>query len=145
MPSILKFLAAEEQPKAITRKTAGMLASMNSQRVLKQIPIRVCWKPEGQRELTEETISLLVSPEGALIALAMRVSVGSTFVLRKWELANEQLCQVVRVTDMLDGENEVEVSFPSPNPSFWGLEDSLFSSDHRFDDGLSGPRSATEF
>jgi hypothetical protein len=92
-----------------------------TQRVLLQIPILVRAQFEGDTPLTEETNTLVVNADGALISLAMRVKPSQRLVLRNWSTAKEQDCRVVHVREKPIGKNEVGIAFPSPMPKFWGL------------------------
>jgi hypothetical protein len=92
-----------------------------TQRVLLQIPILVRAQFAGDTPLTEETSTLVVNADGALISLAMRVKPGQRLVLRNWSTAKEQDCRVVHVREKPMGKNEVGIAFPCPMPTFWGL------------------------
>jgi hypothetical protein len=92
-----------------------------TQRVLLHIPILVRAQFEGDTPLTEETNTLVVNADGALISLAMRVKPGQRLVLRNWTTAKEQDCRVVHVREKPIGKNEVGIAFPCPMPKFWGL------------------------
>jgi hypothetical protein len=92
-----------------------------TQRLLLQIPIQVRAQFEGDEPITEETNTLVVNADGALIGLAMRVKPGQKVLLRNWSSAKEQECRVVHVRTKPIGKNEVGVAFPSPMPKFWGV------------------------
>lgn len=92
-----------------------------TQRVLLQISILVRAHFEGDTPLTEETNTLIVNADGALISLAMRVKPGQRLILKNWSTAKEQDCRVVHVREKPLGKNEVGIAFPIPMPKFWGL------------------------
>jgi uncharacterized membrane protein len=106
------------------KKAGNPADKRRTQRVLLQIPILVRAQFEGDTPLTEETSTLVVNADGALICLAMSVKLGQKFqklVLRNWSTAKEQGCRVVHIREKPIGKNEVGVAFPSPMPKFWGL------------------------
>jgi hypothetical protein len=103
------------------KKAGNPAYKRRTQRVLLQIPILVRAQFEGDTPLTEETSTLVVNADGALISLAMRVKPGQRLVLRNWSTAKEQDCRVVHIREKPIGKNEVGVGFPSPMPKFWGL------------------------
>jgi hypothetical protein len=107
---------------SLTNESLKWVESRCSRRVLLHIPVQVRWKPEAQEPITEDTNTLVVNAHGALIALAMRVRVGSHVLLRNWNTAMDQDCRVVHVREMPHGKSEVGVAFPVPNPRFWGLD-----------------------
>jgi hypothetical protein len=92
-----------------------------TQRVLLQIPIQVRAQFEGDAPITEETTTLVVNADGALINLAMKVKPGQKIVLRNWAIAKEQDCRVVHIREKPAGKNEGGIAFPSPAPQFWGI------------------------
>ena len=103
------------------KETGQTSDKRRSQRVLLQIPILVRAQFEGDTPLTEETNTLVVNADGALISLAMRVKPGQKLVLRNWSTAKEQTCRVVHVREKPIGKNEIGIAFPAPMPQFWGL------------------------
>jgi len=93
-----------------------------SQRVLLRVPIQVRWTPAGETAISEETTTLVVNAHGALILLAMKVKVAGRIFVRNWALAQDKECRVVRVSERLEGKNEVGIEFLRADPKFWGLE-----------------------
>jgi len=105
----------------VYKETGHPADKRRTQRVLLQIQILVRAQFEGDTALTEETNTLVVNADGALISLAMRVKPGQRLVLRNWSTAKEQDCRVVHVREKPIGKNEVGIAFPCPMPKFWGL------------------------
>ena len=93
-----------------------------TQRILLRIPILVRAQFAGDTPLTEESHTLVVNADGALIALAMKVRPGQKLVLKNLATAKEQECRVVHVRGMPMGKNEVGIAFPYPMPKFWNVE-----------------------
>ena len=104
-------------------KESGSSAdNRRTQRILLRVPILVRAQFAGDQPITEETHTLVVNADGALIALAMKVRAGQRIVLRNWATAKEQECRVVHVREMPMGKNEVGISFPYPMPIFWNVD-----------------------
>jgi len=77
----------------------------------------------GQRDLfSEDTATVLVSENGAVIRLAAAVVAGQLLFLTDKRTSSEVVCQVVRKRTFRPTECYVELEFTEPAPKFWGLE-----------------------
>jgi len=77
----------------------------------------------GQRELfTEETTTVLVFENGAVIRLSAAVAAGQLLFLTHKESRREVVAQVTRKRDFRPTNCYVEVEFSEPAPGFWGVE-----------------------
>lgn len=77
----------------------------------------------GQRDLfSEDTSTVLVSENGAVIRLAAAVVTGQLLFLTDKRTNSEMVCQVVRKRIFRPTECYVELEFTEPEPNFWGLE-----------------------
>lgn len=77
----------------------------------------------GQRELfTEETTTVLVFENGAVIRLSAAVATGQLLFLTHKESRREVVAQVTRKRDFRPTNCYVEVEFSEPAPGFWGVE-----------------------
>ncbi len=77
----------------------------------------------GQRDLfSEDTATVLVSENGAVIRLAAAVVSGQLLFLTDRRTNSEMVCQVVRKRTFRPTECYVELEFTEPGPNFWGLE-----------------------
>src|SRR5208337_1283749 len=77
----------------------------------------------GQRDLfSEDTATVLISENGAVIRLAAAVVTGQLLFLTDKRSSNEVVCQVVRKRAFRPTECYVELEFTEPVPNFWGLE-----------------------
>jgi TonB family protein len=77
----------------------------------------------GQRDLfSEDTATVLVSENGAVIRLAAAVVTGQLLFLTDKRTNSEVVCQVVRKRTFRPTECYVELEFTEPVPNFWGLE-----------------------
>jgi periplasmic protein TonB len=77
----------------------------------------------GQRELfTEETTTVLVFENGAVIRLSAAVAAGQLLFLTHKESRREVVAQVTCKRDFRPTNCYVEVEFSEPAPGFWGVE-----------------------
>lgn len=77
----------------------------------------------GLRELfTEETTTVLVFENGAVIRLSAAVAAGQLLFLTHKESRREVVAQVTRKRDFRPTNCYVEVEFSEPAPGFWGAE-----------------------
>ena len=78
---------------------------------------------DSQRELfTEETSTVLVFENGAVIRLSAAVAAGQLLFLTNKESRREVVAQVTRKRDFRPTSCYVEVEFSEPAPGFWGIE-----------------------
>ena len=77
----------------------------------------------GQRDLfTEETTTVLVFENGAVIRLSAAVAAGQLLFLTHKESRREVVAMVTRKRDFRPTNCYVEVEFSEPAPGFWGVE-----------------------
>lgn len=77
----------------------------------------------GQRDLfTEETSTVLVFENGAVIRLSAAVAAGQLLFLTHKESRREVVAQVTRKRDFRPTNCYVEVEFSEPAQGFWGIE-----------------------
>jgi protein TonB len=77
----------------------------------------------GQRDLfSEDTSTVLIAENGAVIRLAAAVVTGQLLFLTDKRTSSEMVCQVVRKRTFRPTECYVELEFTEPAPNFWGLE-----------------------
>lgn len=77
---------------------------------------------EGSRDLfTEETQTVLVFRDGAVIRLAAPVSAGQLLFLTNKNTKVEVVCQVLRKRNMGTPLNYVELQFTEERPDYWGV------------------------
>lgn len=78
---------------------------------------------DSQRDLfTEETSTVLVFENGAVIRLSAAVAIGQLLFLTHKESRREVVAQVIRKRDFRPTSCYVEVEFSEPAPGFWGIE-----------------------
>ena len=93
-----------------------------SQRVILSIAVTVC-NEGGHRDVPfeEETRTLAVSANGALIALASKVEKIQLLRLKNRGTKAEQVCKVMYIGPVSDGKVQIGVEFTTLAPEFWGV------------------------
>jgi len=77
----------------------------------------------GQRDLfSEDTSTVLVFENGAVIRLAAAVVTGQLLFITEKKTNSEVVCQVVRKRSFRPTECYVELEFTEPVPNFWGVD-----------------------
>jgi TonB family protein len=78
---------------------------------------------KGQRELfTEQTSTVLVLPDGAVIRLAAAVTQSQLIFLTNNTTKREVVCQVLRKRSYRPTSCYVELQFTEATPDFWGVD-----------------------
>ena len=93
-----------------------------SQRVIVTLAITV--RTEGspkEASFEEETHTLLVNLQGALIVLKGKVAKGQKLRLTNSRTKEEQTCRVASVSPASGGKAQVGVEFLKPSPDFWRI------------------------
>jgi hypothetical protein len=67
----------------------------------------------------ENTQTISVSADGALLVLSAEVAKGQFLILSNLRTNATLECSVVYIGQMQEGRREVGVSFTLPNPTFW--------------------------
>src|SRR5271157_3203579 len=77
----------------------------------------------GQRDLfSEDTATVLISENGAVVRLAAAVVTGQLLFLTDKRSNSEMVCQVVRKRIFRPTECYVELEFTEPVPRFWDVD-----------------------
>ena len=97
------------------------LNQRRSQRVLLSVPVEVVAQRPDKEPLSEATRTVVVNAHGALVLLALKVSIGQLLTLKHGKTEEEQACRVVNVAPGQAGKSEVGVEFMKPNPRFWRI------------------------
>lgn len=90
-----------------------------SQRVLMQVPIRLCGTDAQGRKFEEETATLAINAHGALVLMQARVISGGKVQLQHNLTKEEQECHVAFLGPVRSGKCEVGLEFSDARPSFW--------------------------
>lgn len=93
----------------------------SSKRISLHVPVLVYGWSEDEISFHEETSTLLVNASGGLMALATKVSLGSTIFIVNKATQEEQECRVVYVGPELKGKTWVGVAFKRPAADFWRI------------------------
>lgn len=91
------------------------------QRVVVSIPVEVEAKDRWGRERREETKTISVSANGALLALEMELTKGQTITLRDPSSREALECSVDYLGSSQQGRREVGVSFVQPDKCLWRI------------------------
>jgi hypothetical protein len=93
-----------------------------SQRVILSIAVTVC-NEGGHRDaaFAEETRTLAVNANGALIALASKVEETQLLRLKNRGTKGEQGCRVMYIGPISGGKFQIGVEFTTLAPTFWGV------------------------
>lgn len=93
-----------------------------------EIPVRVQGSqviPQGTTEhpefFEEDTITLILFPQGAVIRLAAVVKPGQKLALTNQTTSEDVLCRVVNVRNYPNVKGYVEIEFTRAAPMFWGV------------------------
>jgi TonB family protein len=96
----------------------------------------------GERDLfTEETSTVLVFRDGAVIRLSATVALGQLVFLTSKQSKREVVCQVLRKRRLGPTGCYVELDFTEEIPDFWGVE---FPADESMKSATSGPTAIAE-
>jgi hypothetical protein len=90
-----------------------------SHRVLLNLPVQVAGTNRPGAEFVENTQTISVSADGALLLLSAEVAKGQILILSNLRTNATLECSIVYIGQMQEGHREVGVSFTLPNPTFW--------------------------
>ena len=90
-----------------------------SQRVLMQVPVRLCGTDAQGKKFEEETATLAINAHGALVLMQARVISGGKVQLQHNLTKEEQECHVAFLGPVRSGKSEVGLEFSDTRPSFW--------------------------
>ncbi len=92
-----------------------------SQRIWMELPVRV-WRYDALgTQFSEETRTLSVGADGALILSSFAVKKGQHLVLCNIRTQGVMECLVVHTRELQDGKREVGAVFTLPNRTFWSV------------------------
>jgi hypothetical protein len=91
-----------------------------SQRVRARIPVVVRTQADKNTP-PEKTEALVVNAHGALVLLAMPVSIDQFVIVQNPKTGEELLSRVSTVGDSFMGKTQVGIEFIKPAPRFWGI------------------------
>lgn len=90
-----------------------------SQRLFASVPITVHGLLDSKRSFEEQTETVVIQAQGALILLAARVASGQSLLVKNLRTQEEQECRVVHLGSGERGKTQVAVEFTQPKPDFW--------------------------
>jgi len=94
--------------------------------VAMEVPVSVTWskpaRPNEKRDLfTEETVTVLVFRDGAVIQLSAAITIGQLLFLTHKKSKQEVVCQVVQKRSFRPTSCFVELEFTEEVDNFWGI------------------------
>ena len=96
-------------------------AQRRSQRVMLKVSVVVLTQGADNRGVSEVTRTVTVNAHGAMILLAMKVSIGQLLTLRHSGTGEEASCRVVYLSPHQSEKREVGVDFMKASPGFWRI------------------------
>ena len=96
-------------------------AQRRSQRVIVKVSVMVLAEAANNKAVSEETHTVTVNAHGAMILLALKVSIGQLLNLRNARTGEEIACRVVYVSPHESEKRQVGVDFMKPCPRFWRI------------------------
>ena len=85
---------------------------------------------EHAEPFEEDTSTMIVFPQGAVVKLRARVQNGHAVVLTNLQTKQTALCRIIQVNSTATGGNYVKLEFSEPVSGFWGVD---FPSDSHAD------------
>lgn len=92
-----------------------------SQRVKIEIPLVVQTQADSRGPASEKTHTMVVNAHGALIALAMKVSIGQLLTITNAKTDEELDCHVAYIGPAQTEKPQVGIEFEKPAPRFWHI------------------------
>ncbi|MBZ5644150.1 MAG: PilZ domain-containing protein [Acidobacteriia bacterium] len=92
-----------------------------SQRLPLHIPIHIECFVEKRGRFAADTVTVVISPHGALVRLPWDVPLNQELQLQNPSSLESQNATVAFVHPLGDGNFDVGVDFNRPNPGFWGV------------------------
>src|SRR5277367_3291338 len=114
---------------------ASPAGHLRSDAVSLEVPVKVHGSrvTEVAREITphtepfeEQTSTMIVFPQGAVIRMSTAVSAGQMVVLTNLKTGHDAICRVIKVRAYAQTQSYVELEFTNRQPGYWGVH---FSSD----------------
>jgi hypothetical protein len=96
-------------------------AQRRSQRVMLKVSVVVFAHRADNKRASEETRTVTVNAHGAMVLLAMDVSIGQILMLRHSGTGEEVSCRVVYLSPHQSEKREVGLDFMKPCPGFWRI------------------------
>jgi hypothetical protein len=96
-----------------------VLHRRKTQRVLLQVPVRVSGRNALGAPFEEETKTVVINANGALLLLSAQINQGQTLTLSNIAAQQSAECVVAYLGQHEGQRAEVGVGFLLPNPSFW--------------------------
>jgi hypothetical protein len=96
-------------------------AQRRSQRVMLKVSVVVLAHGADNKRVSEKTRTVTVNAHGAMVLLAMEVSIGQILMLRHSGTGEEVSCRVLYLSPHQSEKREVGVDFMKPCAGFWRI------------------------
>jgi PilZ domain-containing protein len=90
-----------------------------TQRVIMRVPVRISGQNSAGSQFQEETHTLAVNANGALVVLSVSVKKGQVLHLLNVAMGDKAECVVAYLGQRQDDLAEIGIAFRLPNPNFW--------------------------
>src|ERR1700683_242323 len=114
-----------------TPAKASPAGHLRSDAVSLEVPVKVHGSrvTEVAREITphtepfeEQTSTMIVFPQGAVIRMSTTVNVGQMLVVTNLKTRQDAICRTVKVRTFTNMQSYVEVEFTHKQESYWGVQ-----------------------
>lgn len=102
--------------------------SLRSDAVSLEVPIKIHGSRAVSPEVAsttepfeEETTTIIVFPQGGVLRMATRATVGQMLVLTNLKSRQDAICRVAKVRSFSNTQSYVEVEFTQPQTKYWGV------------------------
>ena len=115
---------AQPRPANPAQQQSGQL---RADAVSLEIPVkvhgsRVAGAAAQTEPFEEETSTMIVFPQGAVVRMATAVNAGQMLVLTNSRSRQDAICRVVKIRTFSSTQAYVEIEFTHPQPNYWGTQ-----------------------
>jgi len=96
-------------------------AQRRSQRVMLKVSVLIVARGADNKAVSEETRTVTVNAHGAMVLLALKVSLGQSLTVRNSRTGEEAPCRVVYLSPHQAEKREVGIDFMEVRPQFWRI------------------------
>lgn len=121
---------AEPAVPAVAAQPKQASGQMRADALSLEIPVKVHGSRVTQvvREVTphtepfeEQTSTMIVFPQGAVLRMSTAVTVGQMLVVTNSKTRQDAICRVIKVRTFTNAQGYVEIEFSHPQPGYWGV------------------------
>jgi TonB family protein len=117
------------QPQARPANQSQQSGQLRADAVSLEIPVKIHGSraagPTQQTEpFEEETSTMIVFPQGAVVRMATAVQAGQMLVVTNSRSRQDAICRVVKIRNFSNTQSYVEIEFTHALPNYWGTQPS---------------------